>query len=198
MLPASKVIAVVNCTGYPARSRVTQARSIRGSCRRPADQRYNARCLGFELQILYPFHPQWEPWCRCSPGSSFGGEAHFVIRQLDGTLTLLPGWMVGPAAASFRVIPDPRPPADRLLDVLDLVDSLLASWPRESSQLQEASIAGTAHRQRALIESPLTPTSIPIHDQQQMLQLLMETEPLTCGLRQEDVDEENDVDQDHA
>ncbi|MGY4310943.1 helix-turn-helix domain-containing protein [Bradyrhizobium sp. JR3.5] len=59
---------------------------------------------------------------------------HFVIRQPDATLTLLPAWMTAPAAASFRLTADPRLPVDRLLEARVLADAVLASSPRESSQ----------------------------------------------------------------
>jgi hypothetical protein len=61
-------------------------------------------------------------------------------------------------------------------------------------------MAETARRQRDLFESPLTPTSIPIEVEQQMLELLKEllTEALAGGSAEaHHVDEEDGSDQDH-
>jgi hypothetical protein len=33
-----------------------------------------------------------------------GGEEHFIVRQPDGTLMLLPAWMTHPDAGAFRLI----------------------------------------------------------------------------------------------
>lgn len=61
-------------------------------------------------------------------------------------------------------------------------------------------MADTARRQRDLFESPATPTSIPIHAQQQMLELLKEllTEAFTRGSFKADVDEEDGGDEDRS
>ena len=41
-----------------------------------------------------------------------GGEVHFVVRQPDGTLMLLPAWMTEPSAESYRLISDPQLPVN--------------------------------------------------------------------------------------
>lgn len=113
---------------------------------RRADQRHNAGCLGSEVEILYPFHP------RCGVSvvvacKRRGGKTHFVIRQPDATLTLLPAWMAAPAAASFHLKAEPRLPVDRLLEARLLVDALLASSSRESPIGEEAVMADASRRQ---------------------------------------------------
>jgi hypothetical protein len=131
----------------------------------------------------------------------FGGEAHFVIRQPDSTLTLLPAWMAAPAAASFRLMADPRLPVNRLLDVRALVEALLASSLGESPRSQGGD-HGQHERQRDLFEGPPTVTGIPINVQPQMLELLKEllTEALAGGPAEiDDVDKKEDGgDEDHA
>jgi len=60
------------------------------------------------------------------------GAAHRVIRQPDGTLSLLPRWMTEPAASSCPLLSDPRLPVQSLADVRLLVDALVASSRGES------------------------------------------------------------------
>jgi hypothetical protein len=63
-----------------------------------------------------------------------GGEEHFIVRQPDGTLMLLPAWMTNPDAGAFRIISDPRLPVNRLSHLRILIDLLLASPKRESAR----------------------------------------------------------------
>jgi hypothetical protein len=115
-----------------------------------------------------------------------GGEEHFVIRQPDGTLTLLPAWMATPVAASFRLISDPRLPVNRLLEVRILVEALLASSLRESSRS-----GGGGHDRR--ITSSARPVREPFnsHRRSQLLKELL-TEALAESAAEADDDRGED------
>ena len=72
---------------------------------------------GIEVQILYPFHPRCGQTVGVLGRKLHGGEEHFIVRQPDSTLMLLPAWMTRPDADAFRLISDPRLPVNRLFDL---------------------------------------------------------------------------------
>ena len=55
------------------------------------------------MQILYPFHPRRGHTVGVLGRKLHGGEKHFIVRQPDGTLMLLPAWMTRPDADAFRL-----------------------------------------------------------------------------------------------
>ncbi|WP_141340236.1 hypothetical protein [Bradyrhizobium sp. USDA 3458] len=128
-----------------------------------------------------------------------GDETHFVIRQPDATLTLLPAWMAAPVAASFQLIADPRLPVDRLLEVRVLVDAVLASSSRESSHSRGGGHGRRITSSGGSFREPSNNSSIPIDAHQQMLELLKEllAEALTDSAA-ETHDGEDSGEQDHA
>ena len=102
------------------------------SCRYRAKQRDNAGCLGSEVRITYPHHPRCGQAVVVLGSKRHAGSSHFVVRQPDGTLSLLPSWMTESAASANRMHLPPRLPIERLVDLRCLVDVLLASLQGES------------------------------------------------------------------
>ena len=77
------------------------------------------------MRIAYPYHPRCGETVVVLGSKQHAGAAHVVIRQADGTLSLLPKWMTDPAASSSRMLLRPRFPAKRLADLRRLIDALL-------------------------------------------------------------------------
>lgn len=65
------------------------------------------------------------------------GEDHLTIRQPDGTLALIPAWMVLPTAAGIAIVSEPRLPLDRLLCLSAYLRSCLTPKAEESSRQEE-------------------------------------------------------------
>ena len=103
-----------------------------GFCRCRSKQRDNAGCLGSEVRITYPHHPRCGQAVAVLGSKRHAGSSHFVVRQPDGTLSLLPSWMTESAASANRMHSPPRLPVERLVDLRCLVDALLASLQGES------------------------------------------------------------------
>ena len=91
--------------------------------------RHTAREHPTEAKVHYPFHPQF-------------GEAVIVRRQLvtnrvrmavilqpDGSLALLPAWMLDESAARFTIRESPTFSLAFLLSLRAKIDALLASLP---------------------------------------------------------------------
>lgn len=97
-----------------------------------AKQRDSAGCLGSEVRITYPYHPRCGQAVAVLGNKRHAGSSHFVVRQPDGTLSLLPSWMTESAASANRMHLPPRLPIERLVDLRCLVDALLASLQGES------------------------------------------------------------------
>lgn len=151
------------------------------------------------MEILYPFHPRCGVSVVVVACKRLGSETHFVIRQPDATLTLLPAWMAAPAAASFHVKAEPRLPVDRLLEARLLVDALLASSSRESSHSRGGGHGGRITSSGGSVREPSDIQQHPIEAHQQMLELLKEllTEALTDSAV-EAHNREDSGEQDHA
>ena len=62
-------------------------------CRRRSKQRHTAGCPAVEVRILYPFHPRSGEDVAVVGAKRHAGAVHFIIRQPDRTLALLPAWM---------------------------------------------------------------------------------------------------------
>ena len=95
-------------------------------------QRDSAGRLGSEVLITYPHHPRCGQAVTVLGSKRHAGSSHFVIRQPDGTLSLLPSWMTESAASANRIRLPPRLPVERLVDLRCFVDALLASLQGES------------------------------------------------------------------
>ena len=114
-------------------------REPHGSCPCRTDQRHNARCPAFEVRITYPFHPRHGELVSVVRRQRHGGADHFVIRQPDTTLALLPTWMTQEdAMRSAALIAHPRLAPDALRALRALVDSLLGSADGDSPRREGA------------------------------------------------------------
>jgi hypothetical protein len=99
-------------------------------CLIQAKQRHTAHIPTVEVQITYPFHPRSGAAIQVAGSKRHAGVVHFVVRQLDNRLTLLPAWMTEPAAATCEVRSAPRLPLDKLFDLRALFDAALAPVPQ--------------------------------------------------------------------
>src|SRR5947209_3376193 len=96
-------------------------------CRHPSKQRHTAGCPAIEVRILYPFHPRSGETVAVVGARRHAGIAHFIIRQPDLTLALLPAWMTEASRRAQAVVVQPRLSVERLADLRALVDALMAS-----------------------------------------------------------------------
>jgi hypothetical protein len=102
---------------------------------RPADQRHNARRPVLEARITYPFHPRCGERVAVVGRQRHAGAEHFVVRQPDTTLALLPAWMtMADTTLSATLVTHPRIAPDALVALRALVDSLLTSPGGDSSR----------------------------------------------------------------
>jgi hypothetical protein len=130
-------------------------------CPHPSEQRHTARRPGFEVRICYPFHPRSGETVAVLGSKCHAGAEHFVIRQPDRTLTLLPAWMTEPGQAATPLVMHPRLLIERLAELRSLVDALMASctgdWPscpgandgERTTQTRGFVPRGTGHRTSA-------------------------------------------------
>jgi hypothetical protein len=56
------------------------------------------------VRIAYPYHPRFGEPAVVLGSKQHAGTAHVVIRQTDGTLSLLPKWMTDPAVTGLSYI----------------------------------------------------------------------------------------------
>src|SRR5436305_13146857 len=66
------------------------------------------------------------------------GAVHFIIRQPDRTLALLPVWMTDASRGAQALVAHPRLPVERLADLRALVDALMASCGGEPPRCEGA------------------------------------------------------------
>src|SRR5205823_10393394 len=100
---------------------------IFASSRCCSKQRHTAGCPAIEVRILYPFHPRSGETVAVVGARRHAGIAHFIIRQPDLTLALLPAWMTEASRRAQAVVVQPRLSVERLADLRALVDALMAS-----------------------------------------------------------------------
>ena len=124
---------------YPLCMPFGRARRPAMICRCRSGQRHNARWPAFEVRITYPFHPRCGEMASVVGRQHHGGAEHFVIRQPDTTLALLPAWMTQPdAAGSAALVAHPRLPPGALAALRALVDTLLVSSDGDSPRRKGA------------------------------------------------------------
>ena len=97
------------------------------TCRYRSEQRHTARRPGFEVRICYPFHPRNGETVAVLGSKCHAGAEHFIIRQPDRTLTLLPAWMTEPGQAATALVMHPRFLIERLAELRLLLDARMAS-----------------------------------------------------------------------
>ena len=87
----------------------------------------------------YSFHPLAGQTVVVVGDTEFAGIRHLMIRRADGTAFNIPAWMVGPEAATMKVVGIPRLRFDRLIELREFVDGLMASSSGEPVPLGEQS-----------------------------------------------------------
>jgi len=76
-------------------------------------QPHNARSLGREVEVAYPFHPLFRQPAIVVTDQLHNGDRYLTLRSGDSRSFLVPAWMVEPAAASIRIVDVPRLPVAR-------------------------------------------------------------------------------------
>src|SRR5262249_43210695 len=96
-------------------------------CRPRPKPRHTAGCPAIEVRIAYPFHPRGGEVVAAVGVKRHAGVEHFVIRQPDRTLALIPGGMTDTSRGTPGLVAHPRLPVERLSELRALVDALMAS-----------------------------------------------------------------------
>src|SRR3954464_13438585 len=97
-----------------------------------AKQQHNARYQFGEATIRYGFHPRCGETVIVTGRNRRGNEIALTVRQPEGALPQMPGWMTGGRAAAMRVREIPRLPLAYLREPrleLDAGQSLLRDEP---------------------------------------------------------------------
>ena len=89
-------------------------------------QPHNARSLGQEVEVLYPFHPLYRRPAIVVANQLHNGSRHLTLRSADGASFLVPAWMIDPEAASVKIVGIPCISIARLRDPRAFLDSGLA------------------------------------------------------------------------
>ena len=87
---------------------------------------HNARSLGREVEVAYPFHPLFGRLGIVVADQLHNGSRHLTLRVGEEPSFLVPAWMVDPEAASVKIVEVPRLSIPRLLDLRGFLDSVLA------------------------------------------------------------------------
>ena len=99
------------------------------SCSLPRTGAHNAGRLAFEVLVTYPFHPLVGQSVLVVGDKEHAGARHFIVRNADGTGSLLPEWMTFREAGTIRILSCPRLCVNRLVELRALIDRLMASSP---------------------------------------------------------------------
>jgi hypothetical protein len=79
------------------------------------------------LVVTYPFHPFAGQLVPIVGHIEHAGTRHLIIRTADKSGFLLPAWMTTPEAGAIQIVPDPRLPLNRIIELRALVDRLMVS-----------------------------------------------------------------------
>ena len=121
---------------------------------------YNARILGREVEVAYPFHPLFRRSAIVIGDQLHNGTRHLTLRSGEGPSFLVPAWMADPEAASVKIVDAPCLSIARLLDLRAFLDSGLACDLREEfpskalmakhrTSTQQDSVRGAAAKHEA-------------------------------------------------
>jgi hypothetical protein len=99
--------------------------------------------------ICYPFHPRSGETVVAVGSKRHGGAEHFVIRQPDRTLALLPVWMTEPDRSATQLVAQPRLSVERLSDLHAFLDAFMASCTKDSPRCEGAGDAEDAMQSKA-------------------------------------------------
>jgi hypothetical protein len=90
---------------------------------------HNARNLGREVEVAYPFHPLFGRPAIVIADQLHNGSRRLTILCGEEPSFLVPAWMVDLEAASVKIVEAPRLSIARLLDMRAFMDSVLACDP---------------------------------------------------------------------
>ena len=99
---------------------------------------HNARNLGREVEVAYPFHPLFGRPAIVVADQLHNGSRHLTLRIDDEPTFLVPAWMVDPEAAAIKIVEVPHLSIVRLLDLRAFLDVVLACGPRQEILGEEA------------------------------------------------------------
>src|SRR5215470_4874106 len=88
---------------------------------------HNTGCLPIEAVVRYPFHPFAGQLVPIVGHIEHAGTRHLIIRTADKSGFLLPSWMAASEAGAIQIVPGPRLPLNRIIELRALVDRLMAS-----------------------------------------------------------------------
>jgi len=98
-------------------------------------RRHDARSLGREVEVAYPFHPLFRQRVIVVADQLHEGNRHLTLRGGDDCTFLVPAWMIDPEAASIKIVDVPCLSVARLLELRAFLDSGLGSTSgREAPQ----------------------------------------------------------------
>jgi len=92
---------------------------------------HNAGCLPIELMVTYPFHPFAGQLVPVVGHMEHAGTRHLIIRTADTSGFLIPSWMMTAEAGAIQIVPAPRLPFNRIIELRALIDRLMVSSPGE-------------------------------------------------------------------
>ena len=110
-------------------------------------QPHDARSLGIELEVAYPFHPLFGQTAIVEGDLLHNGSRHLTLRSGTGRSYLIPAWMIDPESASTKIVDVPSISISALLDLRRLLDSVLASHLRRN--IREGGADGQASDEHA-------------------------------------------------
>ncbi len=123
------------------------------------------------MRIFYPFHPLAGQVVQVKCRRRFAGEDYLAVVQADGTLALIPAWMIEEAARSTAITSSPCLSVGRLVELRVRLDTILASLGGESAPHKEAIMRPRPSRQGDLFEVD-----------QKVLEIIIAQKPLIISL----------------
>jgi len=85
----------------------SRSRSPRRGRRRHPTRPHDARSLGHEVTVAYPFHPLFGRPAIVVADQLHNGSRHLTLRSGDEPSFLVPAWMVDPSAAAVKIVDVP-------------------------------------------------------------------------------------------
>ena len=108
---------------------------------------HDARSLGREVEVAFPFHPLFRQRVIVTAGQLHDGSRHLTLRGADDRTFLVAAWMIDPEAASIKIVDVPCQSLARLVELRAFLDSGLGSGPGRDGP--EGGGNGEASEQRA-------------------------------------------------
>jgi len=89
-----------------------------------------------KIQVYYPYHPRYGKFVYTIGKKSHQGQEHFIIKQPDGSLALLPSWMCSKEAENTKLANKPQISITALQDLNKLITcDLLVSKGKNSPEI---------------------------------------------------------------